>query len=404
MNKRRHFLSYIFCPAGLEWPKRRSKPQRRRKMKRHITPRLLIPAKTIALTASTLALMVSAIFAQQGRGTILGAVTDTNGAVVPGATVTITNTATNVAATATTNDDGYYTAPNLLVGSYSVTVAKAGFKKAVRTGVVLEVDQKAEINVALEAGAVNETVEVTAQAPLVDTASATVGKVIENRRVQELPVNGRNALALVLLAPSVQSAVAPRATGFADRGTEVSSIRINGSPVATNNFIVDGLSSVNAYLPDVNINPTVDAVQEFKVQTNTMSAEYGFTLGGVVNLVTKSGTNQYHGSVYEFFRNDALDANLWSNNRASRPKQPLRYNQFGGTIGGPIRFSKKIFGPLGGYDGRDRSFFFFNYEGYRFTTSTSGFYTVPTEAFRRGDFSLLRNDQGNRITIYDPAT
>jgi outer membrane receptor protein involved in Fe transport len=369
-----------------------------------VVRRSLAAVKGAALQLSILLLLASAVFSQQGRGTILGVVTDSTGAIVPGATVIITNTATNVAATAITNNDGYYTAPNLLVGGYSVAVTKSGFKKAVRSGIVLEVDQKAEINLVLETGAVNETVEISAQAPLIDTASATVGKVIENRRVQELPVNGRNALALVLLAPSVQSAVGPRATGFADRGTEVSSIRINGSPIATNNFIVDGLSSVNAYLPDVNINPTVDAVQEFKVQTNTMSAEYGFTLGGVVNLVTKSGTNQYHGALYEFFRNDALDANLWANNRANRPKQPLRYNQFGGTLGGPIRFPKKIFGPLGGFDGRDRSFFFFNYEGYRFTTSTSGFYTVPTEAFRRGDFSLLRNDQGNRITIYDPAT
>jgi hypothetical protein len=362
--------------------------------------------KIAALAISILTLITSITsitFAQQGRGTIQGTVTDVGGASIAGAQVTITNTATNLVFTAVTGEEGFYIIPNLIVGGYSVTVTKDGFKKAVQRGLVIEVDQKAEINIALEPGAVNESVEVTAEAPLIDTATATVGKVIENRRVQELPVNGRNALALVLLAPSVQSAVGPRATGFADRGTEVSSIRINGSPIATNNFIVDGLSSVNAYLPDVNINPTVDAVQEFKVMTNTMSAEFGFTLGGVVNLVTKSGANLYHGSLYEFFRNDALDANTWSNNRASRPKQPLRYHQFGGAIGGPIRFPQKVFGPLG-FDGRDRSFFFFNYEGYRFITSTSGFYTMPTEAFRRGDFSQLRNDQGVPITIYNPDT
>jgi carboxypeptidase family protein len=372
-------------------------------MKRQISARLSNPAKTIALIVSALALTVSTAFAQQGRGTILGAVTDPSGAAIAGAQVTVTSAATNLTSNAITNDDGFFTIPNLIVGGYSVTVSKEGFKKSVRGGITLEVDQKAEINTQLEAGAVNETVEVTSQAPLVDTASATVGKVIENRRVQELPVNGRNALALVLLAPSVQSAVGPRATGFADRGTEVSIIRINGGPIAANNIIVDGLSSVNAYLPDVNINPTVEAVQEFKVQTNTMSSEFGFTLGGVVNLVTKSGSNEYHGSLYDFFRNDALDANLWSNNRANRPKQPLRYNQFGGAIGGPIRLPGKIFGPLG-YDGRERSFFFFNYEGYRYTTSASGFYTMPTEAFRSGDFRLLRNDQGAQIKIYDPAT
>jgi hypothetical protein len=363
-----------------------------------------IKIAALAISILTLITSITSIaFAQQGRGTIQGTVTDAGGASIAGAQVTITNTATNLVFTAVTGEEGFYIVPNLIVGGYSVTVAKDGFKKAVQRGIVLEVDQKAEINISLEPGAVNESVEVTAEAPLIDTATATVGKVIENRRVQELPVNGRNALALVLLAPSVQSAVGPHATGFADRGTVVSSIRINGSPIATNNFIVDGLSSVNAYLPDVNINPTVDAVQEFKVMTNTMSAEFGFTLGGVVNLVTKSGTNLNHGALYEFFRNDALDANTWSNNRASRPKQPLRYHQFGGALGGPIRFPKKVFGPLG-FDGRDRSFFFFNYEGYRFITSTSGFYTMPTEAFRRGDFSQLRNDQGTLITIYNPDT
>jgi hypothetical protein len=343
-------------------------------------------------------------FAQQGRGTIFGTVTDATGKVIAGASVTLVSVSTRLNYTATANDEGYYVFPALPVGAYSLAASKEGFKKGLRSGLTLEVDQKAQVDVQLETGAVSETVTIVAQAPLIDTGSATVGKVIENRRVQDLPVNGRNALALVLLAPSVQSAVGPRATGFADRGTEVSSIRINGSPIATNNFIVDGLSSVNAYLPDVNINPTVDAVQEFKVQTNTMSAEFGFTLGGVVNLVTKSGTNALRGTLYDYGRNDALDANLWSNNRANRPKSPLRYNQFGGALGGPIRIPKKIFGPLGGFDGRDRSFFFFNYEGYRFTTSNSGFYTMPTEAFRRGDFSQLKDATGRPILIYDPAT
>jgi hypothetical protein len=356
------------------------------------------------LLLSLMLFLAPAIFAQQGRGTILGTVTDASGAVVPGATITITNTATNVATTAVTNEDGNYVTPNLQVGAYTVAVTKDGFKKALRSGVTLEVDQRAEINLTMETGAVNETIEVTSQAPLVDTTTATFGKVIESRRVQDLPVNGRNALALVLLAPSVQSGAGPTASGFGDRGTQVSLIRINGSPLATNNFLVDGLSSINVYVPDVNINPNVDAVQEFKVQTNTMSSEYGFTLGGVVNLVTKSGTNDYRGTLYHFLRNNALDANSWANNRVNRALPPLRYNQYGGTIGGPVRFPKKIFGPLGGFDGRDRTFFFYNYEGYKFTTSATGFYTVPTEAFRKGDFSQLRDAQGRVITIYDPAT
>ncbi len=368
-----------------------------------LTHRSLASLKAVAVTVLILALLALNTFAQRGRGTILGTVTDSTGAVIPAATVTITNTATNAATTAVTNDDGNFVAPNLNVGAYTVAATKAGFKKALRSGITLEVDQRAEINLVLETGAVTETVEVSSQASLVDTTTATFGKVIENRRVEELPVNGRNALSLVLLAPAVQSGIGPTASGFADRGTQISFIRINGSPFASNNLVVDGLSSVNAYVPDVNINPNVDSVQEFKVQTNTMSAEYGFTLGGVVNLVTKAGTNAYHGTLYEFFRNNALDANSWANNRAARPIQPLRYNQYGGSIGGPIRLPKKVFGPLG-YEGRDRSFFFYNYEGYRFVTNASGFYTMPTEAFRNGDFSKLADATGKPIIIYDPAT
>ncbi|HQR32338.1 MAG TPA: carboxypeptidase regulatory-like domain-containing protein [Blastocatellia bacterium] len=368
-----------------------------------LTHRSLASLKAVAVTVLILALLALNAFAQRGRGTILGTVTDSTGAVIPAATVTITNTATNAATTAVTNDDGNFVAPNLNVGAYTVSATKAGFKKALRSGITLEVDQRADINLVLETGAVTETVEVSSQASLVDTTTATFGKVIENRRVEELPVNGRNALSLVLLAPAVQSGIGPTASGFADRGTQISFIRINGSPFASNNLVVDGLSSVNAYVPDVNINPNVDSVQEFKVQTNTMSAEYGFTLGGVVNLVTKAGTNAYHGTLYEFFRNNALDANSWANNRAARPIQPLRYNQYGGSIGGPIRLPKKVFGPLG-YEGRDRSFFFYNYEGYRFVTNASGFYTMPTEAFRNGDFSKLADATGKPIIIYDPAT
>ncbi|MEP7343205.1 MAG: TonB-dependent receptor [Acidobacteriota bacterium] len=358
--------------------------------------------RTATLVAAMLLLALS-VQAQQGRGTIFGTVKDASGAVVPDATISITNTATNIDTTTVSNDSGYYSVPNLQVGAYKVTATKGGFKKHLQSGLTLEVDQKAQVDITLETGAVTEVMEVTSQGSLVDTTTATIGKVIENRRVQELPLNGRNALSLVLLSPAVQSGAGPTASGFGDRGTQVALIRINGSPLAANNFLVDGLSSTNPYVPDVNVNPNVDSVQEFKVQSNTMSSEFGYTLGGVINLVTKSGTNKIFGTLYDFARNDAFDANSWVNNRQGRAKSPLRYNQYGGSIGGPITFPKEVFGPLG-YDGRDRSFFFYNYEGYKFTTSMSGFLTVPTEAFRRGDFSLLRNGNGESIRIYDPAT
>ena len=336
--------------------------------------------------------------AQQSRAALFGNVSDSTGAAVAGASVVLINTNTNLEYPATTNESGNYILNDLPVGGgYRLNVSQSGFRKSVRNGLTLEVDQRAQIDVRLEVGTVSEELIVTGDMPLIDTGTATVGKVIEARAVEELPVDGRSALSLVLLAPSVQSAFGPDANGFADRGLVVSAIRINGSPIASNNLIVDGLSSINPYVPDVNVNPVTDAVQEFKVQTNTMSSEYGFTLGGVVNLVTKGGTNQFHGSLYHYLRNNAVDANSWTANRTARPKLPLRYNHFGGTLGGPIRIPKL-------YNGANRSFFFFNYDGYRYVTSTSGFYTMPTAAQSGGDFSGLYDGQSRKISIFDPAT
>src|SRR5215831_12936996 len=343
--------------------------------------------------------LVAGTFAmgQQGRGTILGTVTDSSAASIQNARVVVTNIGTNLDYPTTTSSEGYYTVPNLPVGEYRITVSAPGMKSVTRSGVTLEVDQKAQVDFQLAPGAVSESVQVVAEVPLVDTATATVGKVIENRRVQELPVNGRTALSLVLLAPAVQSAFGPANSGFAARGVQLAGIKINGGPVATNNIIIDGLSSLNPYFPDININPPVEAVQEFRVQTNTMSSEYGFTLGGVVNLVTKAGANEPHGSLYEFLRNDSLDANTWANNRIGARRDILRYNQFGGSLSGPVWLPKI-------YNGKNRTFFFFNYEGYRFRTGKTGFLSMPTEAYRNGHFSLLRDAQGRQTVIYDPDT
>jgi len=338
-------------------------------------------------------LAAAPLMAQQGRGTISGTVTDATGATVPGATIVITNTATNAAFSTTTNELGYYTAPALPVGPYTVTAEKPGFKRAVRSGLTLQVDQRMAVDFRLEVGATAESIEVVGQAPLVDTGSATVGKVVENRRINDLPLNGRNVLALVLLTPGVKSQGGPTNSGFADRGIQLSAVSINGGPSALNSLVVDGGNNNNAYLADLNVNPTVDAIQEFKVQSNVMSAEFGFTAGGVINMVTKSGTNEFHGTAYEFFRNDKLDAR-----RAfTDSKEPFRYNQYGGSLGGPLWFPKL-------YNGKDRSFFFFNYEEWQYSRYRSNFLSVPTEAMRRGDFSLLADANGRPIPIYDPAT
>jgi hypothetical protein len=339
----------------------------------------------------------SVAHAQQGRGAILGSVTDSSGAAMPNVKVTVTHTSTNLDYNTLTTAEGYYTIPNLPVGDYRVTASAPGMKSVSRSGVQLEVDQKAQVDLQMAPGAVTESIEVTGAALMLDTTTGTVGKVIENRRVQELPVNGRTALALVLLAPAVQSAFGPANSGFAARGVQLAGIKINGGPDATNNIVIDGLSSTNPYFPDININPPVEAVQEFRVQTNTMSSEFGFTLGGVVNLVTKAGANAPHGSLYEFLRNNALDANSWANNRIGAPRDILRYNQFGGSTGGPVWFPKL-------YNGRNRTFYFFNYEGYRFRTGKTGFLSMPTAAYRAGDFSLLRDSQGRQTALYDPDT
>jgi len=324
--------------------------------------------------------------AQQGRGTILGTVTDATGAAVPGASVGITNIGTNAVFTTSTNAEGFYTSPALAIGNYTVAAEKGGFKKAVRSGINLAVDQRANVNLRLEIGAVSESVEVVGVAPLVETSTGTVGKVVENRRVQELPLNGRNVLALVLLTPSVKSNAGPTNSGFADRGIQLSSVSINGGPNSMNGMILDGGNNIQSYIGEVNINPAVDAVEEFKVQTGTMSAEFGFTGGGVVNVVTKSGTNTVHGTVYHFLRNDRLDAR----NTFASSKPPFRYNQFGAAAGGPLV--------------RDRTFYFGNWEEYRYRRSESRIGTFPIASWRRGDFSDLLDSRGRQIPIYDPAT
>lgn len=336
--------------------------------------------------ASFLLLCTTLSWGQQATGTITGTIRDPQNAVVPGASVEIRNVATNAAFETTSNDTGFYNAPNLPVGEYSVSASAKGFKRAVLTGIGLQVGQNAVINVTLDVGQVAETVEVQAEAPLVDTGSATLGTVIENRRVRDLPLNGRNALALTLLNSGVISNAGPTNSGFGDRGVQISSLSINGSPSAMNAQMLDGNNNVLSYVGEVGVPPAVDAVEEFKVQSGTMSAEYGFTAGGAINLVTKSGTNQFHGTLYEFLRNDKFDAR---NTFAAR-KLPLRYNQFGGSLGGPII--------------RNRTFGFINLEEYKLRQSTPRIATVPIQEWRQGDFSNFRTAQGQLIPIYDPRT
>ena len=332
-----------------------------------------------------LVLTILSAFGQQGRGTILGTVSDPSGAPVAGAAVKVINLATNVGLETQTTGEGLYQAPNLAVGEYTVTVEKAGFRKVVRSGLQLQVDQRAQVDVRLDVGQVSESVEVRGEAPLVDTSSTSIGKVVDQKRVSELPLNGRNALALTLLTPSVKSNAGPTSSGFADRGIQLSSISINGGPNAMNGQLLDGGNNIQSYIGEVAINPGVDSVEEFKVQSGGMSAEYGFTAGGVINMVTRSGTNRLHGTLYEFLRNDALDAR----NTFAGTKPPFRYNQFGASVGGPVI--------------KNRTFFFGNWEEYRYRRSQVRIGSFPTVGQRIGNFSDLRAvNTGLLIPIFDP--
>ncbi len=338
----------------------------------------------LKLTVLVLAVGLSA-HAQTARATIFGSVVDSSGAPVANTSVTLKHIETNIVSTALTNDAGLYISPDLEVGSYEVDVAAKGFRRAVRSGIVLEVGDKQQIDFRLEVGAMSESVEVVGAAALVDTSQATTGKVIESARMTSLPLNGRTALSLVLLTPEVRSQTVNE-PGFADRGAAVSTFSVNGGPTSFNNILLDGSTNITPRNGDTNVSPAVDAIEEFKVQSGSMAAEYGYTLGGVISLVTKSGTNAFHGTLYEFLRNNDLD----SRNAFASTIGPLRYNQYGGAIGGPIR--------------KNRTFFFFNFEEWRLTQGYTVLSIVPTAAQRTGDFSQLRSATGALIPIYDPST
>lgn len=323
---------------------------------------------------------------------VTGKVADSTGAPIPGASIQVTNQRTGIARSSETNNDGYYAIQLLPPSSYTVRVQSKGMKTSTRE-VLLTVDQVARLDFAMEVGDIAESVTILGEAPLVETEGATLGKVVENRRISDLPLNGRNALALMMLTPGVRSVAGPTQSGFSDRGTNLSNTSINGGPSALNAFMLDGNTNNNLSGNELGVNPSVDAVQEFKIQTNTMSAEYGITAGGVVNIVTKSGGNKLHGTLYEFVRNDILDArNAFAVSRA-----PFRYNQFGGAAGGPVVIPRI-------YDGRNRSFFFFNYEEWRYRNYRNEIMTVPTEGQRGGSFTDLRDATGRLLTIHDPAT
>jgi hypothetical protein len=318
-------------------------------------------SKLFAVGLLGFGLCLTPVVAQETRGIISGRVTDTTGAVVTGAKVNATNTQTNTTVEATSSGEGAYT----------VTVEAQGFKKLIRSGIELRVADRINVDLQLEVGGITETVSVTAEAPLLEVSTATTGQVIDRRRIAELPLAEGNPMTLIQLAPGIVI------TG----GFTSNSALSNSGP---SNFARVGLQ------------PPTDAVEEFKVVTASFDAQQGRTAGGSVDVAVRSGTNELHGTLYEFVRNDALAANSFFFNREGRERQTRRYNRFGGTVGGPVIIPKI-------YNGRDKTFFFTSYEGIRPITPSLETLTVPTEDFRRGDFSSLLN-RATPLYVYDPLT
>ncbi|MGO8817233.1 MAG: carboxypeptidase regulatory-like domain-containing protein [Terriglobia bacterium] len=329
--------------------------------------------------------------AQQVYGSIAGTVLDASGAAIPGAAVTLTNLGTGNKRSMTSEAGGGYTFVNILPGTYSIEAEKSGFKHFKRDSVTVEVGDALRIDLAMEVGAVTQTIEVTAQTPLLQPQSSDLGTVVESRTVTEMPLNGRNVIALAQLSPGIQPQ-GPPSGGNSSMSNPVGAnpfaagdFQIGGSQAGQNAVFVDGVPTNGSYLNVITMIPTQDAIQEFKVQTNNMGPDFGRFAGGVINLTTKSGTNSWHGAGYEYLRNKVLDANSFFLNAAGGTGAdavgPWTQNQFGANLGGKVI--------------TDKLFFFSSYEGYRVRSSAAFTSTVPTAAMLQGTFD---------VPIYDPTT
>jgi len=324
--------------------------------------------------------------AQVVSGSIVGTVTDQTGAVVPNAKIALTNTGTGFERAAVTNTSGEYVADNLPTGSYTVTVEATGFQKLVRTGVQLPYGETVTADLQLKVGDVRETVQVHASAPLLQAQTGTVSYSVTNRQVQQLPLNGRVFTSLLLQSPGVHAGSSSNTgTGvYAALGSV--NYSVNGSSAQNNSYLLDGLFNRGLWLNTLVMNPVLDSIQEMNVLTSNFDAEYGASAGAVTIVETKSGTNQYHGDVFEYLQNTSLNANNFFNNLQGLPRPAFHYNQFGGTFGGPIR--------------KNKTFFFGDYQGTREAEPSTVTSTIPTLAQRTmietGDFSGLGS------TIYNP--
>jgi Carboxypeptidase regulatory-like domain len=335
-------------------------------------------------------LLAATSYGQTFYGSIVGTVNDASASAVPQATVTLTNLGTGERRTMQTDNLGEYQFVNLVPGNYKIDIEKTGFRRFSREPITVEVQSAVRIDVPMQLGDVSQVVEVTAQTPLLQTENASLGQVVEARKVLEMPLNGRNVFGLVALVPGVvpagQSGTTPTGTNPFAWGN----YQIGGGQANQSASYIDGAPINASYANLTALVPTQDAIQEFRVQTNNLGPEFGRLAGGAINLTTKSGTNGFHGSAYDFLRNKVLNANTFFNNKAGVARPAFSQNQYGANVGGPIL--------------KDRTFFFFSWEGFRLRQGASYVYSVPTDAMRAGDFSNVRNGSGALVPIYDPLT
>src|SRR5215510_413986 len=334
-----------------------------------------------AINLFLLLLVVIPLFAQTPSGEISGVVYDPNGSVVVGVKITLTNAATNAVREVVTNESGLYSIPALPPGVYTLRVEKAGFRAVERRNIEVLVGSSNRIDLTLEVGEVTTVVEVAGGAPLLQSENASIGTVIENRSIVELPLNGRNYLQLTSLIPGATTNGPSSSQGKQRMGGQRNSFALNvsGQRIHFNHYSLDGIENTDLNFNSYMLLPSVDALREFKVESGLFDAEYGRAIAQI-NVSTKSGTNQCLGTLFEFLRNSALDAKNYFDRPAPERIPPFKRNQYGATVGGPVGLPKL-------YNGRDRLFFLFNWEGLRERKALTGTPSLPLKAWRGGDFS-----------------
>jgi hypothetical protein len=343
----------------------------------------------LALTA-VIGLLVTPARSQTFYGSMVGIVNDASGSAVPDTTVSLTNNGTGERRAASSGSDGGYRFVNLVPGNYRLEIERPGFRRYVRDQIVVNVEAAVRIDVTMEVGDVTQSVEVTGETPLIQTENASLSQVVSARSVQEIPLNGRNVLNLINLVPGVVPQGSSDGNLTGKNVFAAGNYQVGGGTANQSATLFDGVTVNDTYGNIVAFVPSPDAVSEFRVQTNNNSAEYGRYTGGVINIASKSGSNEFHGSLYEYLRNRSVNATDFFANATGAGKPAFTQNQFGGAVGGPIR--------------KDKTFFFANYEGFRLRQGRLFTNTVPTAAMLSGDFSDYRTTAGAVVPIYDPLT